>query len=193
MSNNNSAEIYSKIEEETRTFLKGENLRIALDLLAYIKTSGRSWVLSEHHPEFYFMGELSCLIAYMKFPLSEDMLVNMRRMIEEAGNRFVYDPTSSWNLCFWQNDNDLYEPDGFPIDEDVKEFARANVWKCIRCGGCGKPGGIRRTVFNKVYDNACCNVFQLANPDDKMLEYIKKLMELQKCIIAYAMKENNHT
>ena len=175
--------VFAKIVDETKTYLKGDNLRIAMDLLAYLKESGRTWVLSEHHPEFYYMGELTCLFAYMKFSLDETKLANMRRMIEEAGNRWVYDPSSSWNICCWQHDDDIYEHDGFPVDEDFKKFARDNVWKCIRCGGCDAPGGRSRTVFGKVFDNACCNVFQFANPDDEMLAYIKKLMELEKFII----------
>jgi len=183
MSENNKTEVFAKIESEVRTYLKGQNLRIAQELLAYLKESGREWTF-DYHPEFYYMGELTCLFAISKSTLDEAKLGKIRQMIEEAGNRFVYDPTSSWNLCFWQNDDDLYEPDGFPVGEDVKEFARTNVWKCIRCGGCGSPGGGRRTVFGKDFDNACCNVFQLANPDDEMLKHIKKLMDLQKHIIA---------
>jgi hypothetical protein len=184
ISENNYVEVFAKIVDETKTYLSGENLRIALDLLDYLKSSGRTWVLSEYHPEFYYMDELSCLFAYMKVALSEETIATMRQMIENAGNHFVYDPVSSWNLCFWQNDDDLYEPDGFPVDEDLKKFAQDNVWKCIRCGGCDAVGGIRRVVFGKEFDNACCNLFQLANPDDEMLVYIKKLMELQKYIIA---------
>ena len=189
MSEQNSAEVFAKIEEETKKYLKGDNLRIATELLAYLKESGRTWVLSEHHPEFYFMGELTCLFAFMKFALDEKMLTDMRKMIEDAGNRWAYDPVSSWNICCWQHDDDIYEHDGFPVDEGLKEFARENVWKCIRCGGCGAPGGIRRTVFGKTFDNACCNVFQLANPDDEMLVHIKNLMELEKHIIADSKKK----
>jgi len=189
MTAQNDAAVFASIEEETRTYLKGDNLRIALDLLAYLKDSGREWLMSEHHPEFYYMGELTCLIAYSKTPLDEAMLDVIRKMIEDAGNRWVYDPVSSWNLCCWQHDDDIYEPEGFPVDESLKEFARENVWKCINCGGCDAPGGGRRTVFGKEFPNACCNVFQLANPDDEMLGYIKKLMELEKRIIADRKKK----
>ena len=116
----------------------------------------------------------------------------MRRQIEEAGNRFVYDPNSSWNICCWQYNDDVFELDNFPVDESVKEYARANVWKCIGChigdGGCPTPGGARRTVFGKKFENACCNLFQLANPDSDELEKIKILMELQKHIIADSKK-----
>jgi len=184
MPESSNAEVFAKIEEETRTYLSGDNLRIALDFIAYLRESGRTWVLSDYHPEFYYMGELTCLIAYRKSALDKATIRKLRRKIKKAGNRFEYDPSSSWNICCWQHEDDIYEPDGFPADEGLKEFARANVWKCIRCGGCDAPGGGCRTVFGKEYDNACCNVFQLANPDDEMLEHIKKLMELQKHIIA---------
>jgi len=188
MSENNSTTVFAKIEEEAKTYLKGDNLRIALELLTYLKESGREWAF-DYHPEFYYMGELTCLISISKSALSETKLNKIRRMIEEAGNRFVYDPISSWNLCFWQNKDDIYEPDGFSVGEDVKKFARTNVWKCIRCGGCDAVGGGRRTVFGKDFDNVCCNVFQFTNPDDEMVGHIKKLMELQKHIITDAKEK----
>jgi len=190
MSENHNADVFAKIEEETRTYLNGDNLRSALDFLAYLRESGRTWIFTEYHPEFDYMGELTCLIAYSKSALDEATLAEIRRKIEAAGNRFVYDPTSSWNICCWQNEDNIYEPDRFPVAEDLKEFARTNVWKCIDCGGCGAPGGGRRTVFGKEFDNACCNLFQFANPDDEMLEHIKTLMELQKHIIAHAKKKS---
>ena len=58
MAEQSNAEEFAKIEEETKTYLKGDNLRIAMDLLAYLKESGRTWIMSEYHPEFYYMGEL---------------------------------------------------------------------------------------------------------------------------------------
>ena len=189
MSENNNTEIFAKIEEETRNSLSGDKLRNALDFIVYLKESGRTWnfIKNECAPEFYYMDELTCLISFHEF--DEATLNIVRQKIEEAGNRFANDTTPSWNICCWQHNNDIYELDSFPVDEGLKEFARANVWKCIYCGGCGTPGGGRRTVFGKEYDNACCNVFQFVNPDDEMLEKIKKLMELQKHIIADSKKK----
>jgi len=184
MSELSSTDEFIRIEEEIKAYLNGDNLKNALDLLAYLKESGRTWTMSDYHPEFYYMGEMTCLFAILKSALDETTLSNIRRMIEDAGNRWVYDPISSWNICCWQHDDDIYELDSFPVDEDFKKFARENVWKCIRCGGCGAPGGIHRTVFGKEFNNACCNLFQLANPDDEMMGYIKKLMELEKHIIS---------
>ena len=186
MSEHNDKDTIVKIEEEIRTYLKGENLQIALDLLDYLKKSERTWVLSEYHPEFFYKGEMTCLFAFHKSTLDEATINYLRQMIEGAGNRWVYDPSSTWNICCWQHEDDIYEPDGFSVDEDVKEFARNNVWKCIRChadGSCGSLGGRHRVVFRKEFDNACCNLFQFGNPDDEMLEHIKKLMELEKHII----------
>jgi len=187
MSENTSAEVFVKIEEDARNHLSGDKLRNALDFIAYLKDSGRTWTFSDYHPEFCYMGELTCLISYHKF--DETTLNYVRQIIEAAGNRFANDLFPSWNICCWQHEDDLYEPDSFPVDEDLKDFARSNVWKCIRCGGCGTPGGGRRTVFGKEFDNACCNVFQFVNPDNEMLEKIKILMELQKHIIADSKKK----
>ena len=188
----NNPEVFVKIQEEARKHLKGDNLKNVLNLLAYLNKSGRTWVLSEYHPEFFYMDEMTCLFAFTKTELDEETVNNLRQMIEGAGNRFVYDSSSSWNLCFWQNEDDIYEVENFPIDEDTKDYARENVWKCIGChtgdGGCPTPGGARRVVFGKEFGNACCNVFQIANPDEKEVEHIKILMELQKHIIANRRK-----
>ena len=190
MSDQNSAEVFAKIEEEAQTYLNGDNLKNALNLFAYLKESGRTWILSEYHPEFYYMGELTCLVAYSKSSFDETTLSHIRRKIEDAGNRYVDLSSSYWNICCWQHEDDIYELDSFPVDENVKEYARANVWKCVGChtdGGCGGAG--HRMVFGKEFDNACCNVFQLTNPDEKELGYIKKLMELEKHIIADRKKK----
>ena len=34
--------VFAKIEEEAKTYLKGDDLKNALDLLAYLKESGRT-------------------------------------------------------------------------------------------------------------------------------------------------------
>ena len=197
MIDDNNADVFAKITEEAKTYLSGENLENALDLLVYLKDSGRTWILSEYHPEFFYMGELTCLIAYLKSPMDGETYEAMRRQIEEAGNRFVYDPSSSWNICCWQNADDIYEPIEFPVSEDLKQYARANVWRCIGChtgdDGCPTPGGSRRTVFGREFQNACCNVFQLSNPDKNEMEHIKTLMELQKHIIAERKQQVNKT
>lgn len=174
MSEENNIEVFAKIEEDTRNSLSGDMLGNALDLLAYLKESGRTWMYhSAIHPEFYYMGELTCLLAYSKF-------------YEKLGQ---YDQSPSWNICCWQHENDIYELDSFPVDESVKEFAWAKVWKCFNCGGCDNPGGGCRRIFGKEYDGVCCNVFQFVNPDNEELEKIKKLMELQKRIIADSKKK----
>jgi len=188
---NNHMDVFAQIQEETQKYLNGENLRIAMDLLAYLKESGRTWTFEPGgHPEFYYMGELNCLFAYMKSPMDDATVAHVRKLVEDSGNRWVYDPSSSWNICCWQNDGDLYEPGDFPVSEDLKDFAREYVWKCIRCGGCSTPGGEHRAVFGKTFDNACVNLFQFANPTDEMLAHIIKLMELQKRIIAISKETN---
>ena len=157
MSEQNHEAVFAKIEEGTKKSLSGDRLVNALDFITYLKNGGRTWDF-EWHPEFYYLDELTCLISF-----------------QEAG----------WNICCWQHEDDIYELDDFPVDESVKEFARAKVWKCISCGGCDVPGGGRRTIFGEKHDSGvCCNVFQFINPGGEELEKIKKLMELQKHIIA---------
>ena len=188
MSEQNNAEVFAQIEGEAKNSLSGDKLKNVLDFLAYLKESGRTWTFS-NGPWFDYMGEATCLISYRNSPLVDATVNHIRKMAEEAGNRWEYDPSPSWSIFCWQHGDDIYKLDSFPVDDDLKEFARENVWKCIRCGGCNAPGGGRRTVFGKVFDNACCNVFHFTNPDDEILEYIKKLMELEKHIIADSKKK----
>ena len=177
--------LFFAIEAEIKAHLNGDNLKISLDFLAYLKGSGMTWDFpTDGHPEFYYIDKLTCLFAFTKDEMDEATLDKTRQMIESAGNRFVYDPSSTWNICCWQCECDIYEPGNFQVGEDLKEFALDNVWKCISCGGCDTPGSHPRTVFGKEYASACCNVFQFINPDSETMEKIIKLMELQKAIIA---------
>jgi len=154
MSEENNTDVFAKIEEKIRDSQSGDNLKNALGLVAYLRESGRTCKFGAH-PEFYYMGEFTCLIV------CEEFLV-----------------------CCWEGECDLYEPDGFPVDDSLKEFARANVVKCFGCGGCDGLGPVRRTVFGKEYDGACCNIFHFHSPDGETLEKIIKLMELQKYMTA---------
>jgi len=150
----NFEEVFTKIEGETQNSLNGEILENAMNFIAYLKKSGRTCMLPNGgHPEFYFTDELSCLIVYSKF---------------------VNDPSEWWNICCCQSINDVYEHDDFLVDESVKEFAQNKVWKCIGCNGCNAPGGRRRTVFGKVFDNACCNLWQFISPNADDLNKIIK-------------------
>ena len=163
---------FKKTEDFLRDALRGGMLRNALDFVAYLKESGRTCKISVYpnsvHPMFHYMGEFTCLFACFK------------------DNS---DQSDQWFICCWEGECDLYEPDGFPMDESLKEFARENVKKCFNCGGCDAPlGPVRRTIFGKEYDDACCNIFHFHNPDCETLEKIIKLMELQKHVIAESKK-----
>jgi len=190
MPGNKDIFVFQQIERETQTYLKGEQLKVARMFLDYIKTSGRTWLLEEGgHPEFYYKGELTSLVAFAKTVMDEEETGRLRALVEGAGNRFVYEPGSSWNLCCWQHDDDIAVPPGFSVDEGLIAFAQSHVWKCIPCGGCDAPGGLRREVFGKTFDNACCNVYQFANPDEGMMKDIIRLMEWEKSIIDHAKGE----
>lgn len=172
MSEQTDANAYLQTEDSLKETLSGGLLINALDFVAYLKDSGRTCLPKAfaanfelvRHPEFYYMGELSCLIC------------------DETKNE--NNPFGWWQICCWQCECDIYELDSFPVDESLKEFTRNNVKKCFGCGGCDAPGGSRRTVFGIEYDGVCCNIFHFQNPDGAILENIKKLMELQKHIIA---------
>ena len=63
----------------------------------------------------------------------------------------------------------------FPLDENMKEIAWANVSICGKCGGDCAPGS-RKTILGKDFDNVCYAVMAFNNPDAKTLECVKKLL-----------------
>jgi hypothetical protein len=90
---------------------------------------------------------------------------------------------------------DNTEPDGWVIwldgggsdwlaanspDERLKEIAWKHVDICGNCGGCKSPGGSRKTIFGKGFDNVCITPMRFDNPDAETVECVKKLVELRK-------------
>ena len=65
-------------------------------------------------------------------------------------------------------------------DERLKEIAWKYVDICGNCGGCKNPGGSRKTIFGKGFDNVCLTAMKFDNPDAETVECVKKLMELRK-------------
>jgi len=69
------------------------------------------------------------------------------------------------------------------LDERMKETVWANVDLCGRCGGCGNPGGTRRLVLGKMFDNVCITALKFIDPDAEAVECMKKMAEIRKCDI----------
>ena len=143
------------IESNLKDTLSGETLENALDFVAYLKENG----MTDDGSRFYYKDELMCILILFKD-----------------------EHNPSGGLCIF--DSPFREHEGFPIDESVKEFARANVKKCENCGSGGSCGhkeqGATKAIFGKEYDNLCSSEIMFVNPDAGGMEKIKKLMDLWK-------------
>jgi len=79
----------------------------------------------------------------------------------------------SWRFWFWKGDYiGKHEDDFIKIVHD-------HVCPCVACGGECK--GIDTTVFCKEFFNTCFQFpIQFNNPDNDILEHIKKMIEYWK-------------
>ena len=80
----------------------------------------------------------------------------------------------------WSDDSGSNCFEDYPLDEQMKEIAWKNVDICGNCGGCGKPGGTRKTIFGKEFNNVCRTTMRFTEPDAEVLECMKKMVEIRK-------------
>ena len=112
------------IEEKLENGLSGNALDNALNFVSHLTKLGMTADI-EAHPTFYYKGEWLLLL-------------------DAWDNNFM--------ICSWSGELDVIENANFPVDENLKEFARGYVKKCFNCGGCGdseNPGPMVRTVFGQ--------------------------------------------
>ena len=159
----NNENTQQKLENEINTILSGEARRHALDFVSYLRTSGMI-PLSDNPNRFTYMGAYTCILLFFKHP---DF------------------PCGYWGIY----DCPIREYDGFPLDENLKEFARANVNICQGKCGCPKPRGGNQMVFGKEFEGVCASVVAFHSPDAEAVEKVKKLMEYWKLIIADSKKK----
>ena len=149
------------IENKLKGVLSGDILKNALDFTAYLKEIGMTY---DKDNRFYYMGEYTCILIFFK---------------DEEN------PSGLWVIC----DCPITEHDGYPLDDDLKEFARANVMICNgQCGCKDWPRGGDKTIFGQEYKSVCSSEIQFINPDAEALVKVKKLMEFWKYIIENSKK-----
>jgi hypothetical protein len=124
----------------------------ALDYAAFLRASGMTND-DEYASNFYYMGEPTCVLLCF-----ED-------------ERY---PSGLWGAY----NSPIDEFEGMPLDEDLKEFSRANVRICSgECGCPNWPRGGSQTVFGKRFDSVCSSVITYHNPDAESLPKMKRMME----------------
>ena len=90
------------------------------------------------------------------------------------------DKTGPESWIIWSDDSDSNWFADFPVNERIKEIAWKNVDICGNCGGCNNPGGTRKIIFKKEFNNVCRTTMKFINPDVEALECAKKMVEIRK-------------
>jgi len=86
--------------------------------------------------------------------------------------------TKGWTV--WSDDSGSDWLEVNSLDERLKEIAWKHVDICGNCGGCKSPGGSRKNIFGKGFDNVCLTAMKFENPTTETVECVKKLVELRK-------------
>ena len=90
------------------------------------------------------------------------------------------DKTEPEGWVVWTDEWDFSSPEALSLDAHTKETAWRHIDICGKCGGCSSPGGSRKTVLGKAFDNVCITTFRFDNPDAETVACIKRLVELRK-------------
>jgi len=161
MLENSHKDTITKINDDLKNILGDENLKIAMDFITHLLEIGIKPEPMEHpfHYISHYRDKFFCLVVCWK---------------DDNGDNLMF--------CCWPGDLDVIENDKFPASENLKKFARGNVKKCFKCGGC-KVEPTVRMVFGEEYNKVCCNVFHFWKPNNETLENAKNLMSLLKHVI----------
>jgi hypothetical protein len=90
------------------------------------------------------------------------------------------DKTEPIGWVIWLDGGEENWSDNFALDERAKEIAWKHVDICGHCGGCAHPGGSRKTILGKEFDNVCITAMRFDNPDAEATECVKQLVNLKQ-------------
>ena len=142
------------VEDKLKAVLKGDTLTNALDFVAHLRAMG----MTTEDTRFFYKGQHTCIIIAFEH---EDF------------------PDGYWGIY----DCPIEEYDGFPLDEDAKALARANVAMCRGCGCDHENRGANKMIFGQYFEGLCSSECQFHAPDAEALVGIKKLMDYWKIMI----------
>jgi len=154
-----------QISDVIKDALDGENLKIAMDFLAFLKThkSNPAWASASAWKVSY-KGKVVC---YIKL---------------HGSNAFNLD-AGSWQVTPLINYEG--EHDDIISDEILKQAIWDNVKYCYRCSNC--RGGNKK-IYGKDFEDVCHGPVTFINPDTKTLECVKKLIEIKRLEISNLKK-----
>ena len=119
----------------------------------------------------YWEDKLYWMIAY------QDQYVCFI-LLHGSGSEAEFAP---WTI--WSDDSDSPWYADFPLDAHMRQTAWKHVDICGNCGGCGNPGGSRKTVFGREFDHVCRTTLRFVNPDREALACAEKMVEIRKADI----------
>lgn len=156
-----------KIENVISTLLTDDARKNALDFIAHLRAEGIPIEESENYWEISYRDESVCFLW-----------IN--------GSNEMPGPWTIWSAqvpgawAFWEDGEAGGSYGDFPIEDEMRKIAWANINVCGNCGGCGKNGGRRKTVLGKEFDNLCKSALAFTNPDVKALYCAKKMIDIRK-------------
>jgi hypothetical protein len=153
-----------KIDNFIDKVLTGETQKNALEFASYLRANEMLFVRGKG----YWEDKLYWMIKY------KDEYVCFI-LINGSGSEEKFAP---WTI--WSDDSDSNWFEYFPLDEPMKEIAWRNVDACGNCGGCDNPGGSRKTIFGKEFNNVCRTTMRFINPDTEALECVEIMVEIRK-------------
>ena len=160
MSERINAKTGTGIEDRLKGVLDGDMLDNALNFVAHLRSIGMT---SDSGSRFHYKDEYTCILVFFKDKMH---------------------PSGLWVIC----DCPIEEYDGFPLDESLKEFARANVKICTgECGCSNWPRGGDKYIFGREFKSICSSEIQFLNPSAGELVKIKQLMDYWKLMIDEGM------
>lgn len=157
MSEKNNGNARVELEDVINDVLTGSTLKNALDFAAFLRAN-----------------EITCGESYGDIRYKDKGVCYMHI----DGKAEVPGP---WTI--WTDGEYCEEREDMPMDEHMKEIARAHVNFCASCGGDCSPGK-SATIFGKTFDNVCHSVMAFTDPDEEALACVKKLLEMKKREIA---------
>ncbi|GHV07212.1 hypothetical protein FACS189485_17140 [Spirochaetia bacterium] len=153
-----------RIENFIGGVLTGDVQKNALEFVAYLRASEMLF----ERGKGYWEDKLYWLIKYKNEYVCFILINGSEEKIEH----------DDWII--WSDDSGSNWFEDFPIDEHIKEIVWENIDFCANCGSCGNPGGTRKMIFGKEFNNVCITTMKFKNPDIEALECMKKMVEIRK-------------
>lgn len=153
-----------RIENFIEKVLTGETQKSALEFTEFLRANGMLLIRGKG----YWKDKLYWMVKY------KDQYVCFI-LINGSGTEEKFAP---WTI--WSDDSNSDCFADFPLNEHTKEIAWKNIDICGNCSGCDNPGGSRKMIFGKEFNNVCRTAMRFINPDAEVLDCVKKIVEIRK-------------